>query len=243
MKFNFDLLVESYIVKFLTENGSLEKAEKESQEQYELRLAKGNTTEKEFEYIMRKNNLNPVKTDSHSDRILKIDYQVYEKKKDEKGKNIKAWKSLPENSSTGTPNTVEVKGNKIKNGKLLVELIGVGYYPGWIFSRANYVSIDLGIKIHFIKLNKLREHLQSLINQRLQSLNLRPDNIQNILNLVDGPNGNKLFPRVSDTSKAVFPFIFRRDDRSLQKGKLDAITYIDWDEVLNKCGSELVFRK
>jgi len=195
--------------------------------------------EGDFVKVMASNKLRAVEATSGQERQKK-DFIVFTHQKDAKGKPIKAWVDLPENAnSRNYANTVESKGLKIVNGNLLIELIGVGYHNGWLFSKANYISFDDGDAMQFIKASKLRDYVQKKLNEIVPGAKL-----ENIKQIIDNPETNRLFPETQSARDAVFPSIFRRSaDRSPDPKNLkDAITRVPWSEVVREAGSVLRFK-
>lgn len=240
MKFKFDLLVEALLNGCTIEEAMSVRRPGESQQQFSIRQNKGVANEASFVEVMARNKLRAVQATPEQER-MKIDFVVFTNQKDAKGKSVKAWVDLPENSAAkGYANTVESKGNKIVNGNLLVELIGVGYFPGWLFTKANYISFESENVMQFIKASKLRDYMQKKLNQVVPGAKL-----ENIVDVIDNPETNKLFPEVQSARDAVFPRIFRRPaDRSRDPRRLkDAVTRVPWNEVMQYAASELSFRK
>jgi hypothetical protein len=233
LKFKFDILVES----ILLEADASRQREGETQEQRTFRQEKGQKVEDEFRNIME-NKGYIVNVASQQDERRGIDFFVFEGKRESgTGKLIPAWMKLPENVRAGrNSGAVETKGNKVINGNLLVELINEGYYKGWLFGQANYISFQDGDHLQFVRLHALREMMKSKFNQVVPR-----GGTMDILQLLDGPNTSKYFPIVRNPAEAIFPKIFRRP--SHQKGKMDAITRVPWEEVLHFAGSELRFKR
>jgi hypothetical protein len=231
MTLKFDELVEQLLAEAMAT-----RREGESVQKYEHRIQKGQRVEDEFLSIMQDKGFiaNPA---SREDERNGIDFFVYEGKKDKTGKLIPAWSNLPENARAGrNSGTVETKGNKVVNGNLLVELINEGYYKGWLFAQANYISFQQSDHLQFIRTYALREMMQKKLSQVIPS-----GKLFDIMNLIDGPNTSKFFPRVETPAEAVFPKIFRRPAK--QQGKMDAITRVPWEEVLQYAGSSLKFAR
>jgi len=178
-----------------------------------------------------------VNTASKEQEKAGIDFFVFEGKKDKAGKLVPAWMDLPENVRAGrNSGSVETKGNKVINGNLLVELINEGYYKGWLFAQGNYISFQQGDHLQFVRTHGLRDLIQKKLTQVIPS-----GKLFDIMNLIDGPNTSKYFPMVENPAEAIFPKIFRRP--SHQRGKMDAITRIPWEEVLQVAGSKLTFKR
>jgi len=232
MKFKFDILVE----KLLLEAQASKQREGESVEQREVRQHKGQKVEDEFRDIMEANGYF-VNSATKSDERRGIDFYVFEGKRDRAGKLVPAWMNLPENVRAGrNSGAVETKGNKVINGNLLVELINEGYYKGWLFAEGNYISFQQGSHLQFIRTHGLRDLMQRKLSQVIPS-----GKLFDIIQLIDGPNTSKYFPSVQNPAEAIFPKIFRRP--SHQRGKMDAITRLPWEEVVKYAGSELVFKR
>lgn len=231
MIFKFDTLVENLLAEaFAT------KREHETASQHQARIQKGQRVEDEFQDIMEHNGF-IVKQATKEQEREGIDFFVFEGKKDKTGKLIPAWMNLPENTKAGkNSGTVETKGNKVVNDNLLVELINEGYYRGWIFSKANYISFQQQDHLQFIRTYALKELMQKKLSQIIPN-----GKLFDIISLIDGPNTAKFFPKVENPAEAIFPKIFRRPAK--MQGKMDAITRIPWQEVLQFTGSELKFKR
>lgn len=232
MKFKFDLLVEA----ILLEAKASKQREGETIEQHQNRQKKGEKVEDEFLAIMKEQGY-IVNVASKEQEKMGIDFFVFEGKKDKAGKLIPAWSNLPENARAGkNSGAVETKGNKVIQGNLLVELINEGYYKGWLFAQGNYISFQQEGHLQFIKTNGLRDLIQKKLTQIIPS-----GKLYDIMNLIDGPHTSKYFPIVRNPAEAIFPKIFRRP--SHKAGKMDAITRVPWNEVLQAAGSVLKFER
>lgn len=232
MKFKFDTLVEAILLEAMASK----QREGETVQQRQFRQNKGQRTEDEFRSIMEENGY-IVNAASKEHEKAGIDFFVFEGKKDKTGKLVPAWMNLPENARAGrNSGTVETKGNKVINGNLLVELINEGYYKGWLFAQGNYISFQQADHLQFVRTHGLRDLMQKKLSQVIPN-----GKLFDIMNLIDGPNTSKYFPTVQNPAEAIFPKIFRRP--SHQRGKMDAITRIPWEEVLQFAGSELKFKR
>lgn len=232
LKSKFDILVEA----ILLEAQASRQREGETIQQRQFRQNKGQRVEDEFRDIIEDQGY-IVNTASRADERNGIDYFVFEKKRDKTGKIVPAWMNLPENARAGrNSGSVETKGNKVINGNLLVELINEGYYKGWLFAQANYISFQQEGHIQFIRTHGLRDLIQKKLSQVIPN-----GKLFDIMDLIDRENTSKYFPVVQNPAEAIFPKIFRRP--SHQNGKMDAITRVPWEEVLQAAGSVLKFNR
>lgn len=181
---------------------------------------RGGETEKLFDEVMRKNGFRVVEATPHEEKVLHMDRRVFKTAKDNKGNVIKAWSDLPENKTVqNNCHTVEIKGRKKdERGNLLLEILSIGGYKGWLYTQANYITFIEGNEFIFIKSWALRSLVEEIGNYKLNILGNKT---------VIKMNNNKQPEFTENRQQAVLPLMYNRGDGSV-------ITSIPWDLVIER---------
>jgi len=189
-------------------------------------LRKGSETERRFVEALKRVGLKAVAVSSDVERTKHIDFTVFLNKNDAKGKPMRAWVDLPENQGVGAnSNTVEVKGDKVKNGFLNMELRGITGHPGWLYSQGNYMSFEIEDEIVMVKTRKMKDYIE-------RKYNFKFDTLPKIVQVTHDQNANR-----------VFPVVFNRSVDANGRNDQSWMTRFSWDDIYQNCKSVLVFKK